>query len=307
MFALLSEGLKAVDWGVETDFMKPIFQRLTSAPDEGFAFKVIRAAGFDCPWHFHDEYELILVQKSSGYRMVGDNLKPLMPGDLVLIGPNLPHIWQNDERGLGGGTRVHAVLIQFEEKLLADWLRLPALTPLRQLLQRAALGVEVTGHTRQRVAELMVEMSKLRGLSRIAQFLLVLDALARSHECRQISSPGFINLNNPFNQARMNVVFRFINEHLDHPVSLPQVAELVHLSAGAFSRFFHVHTGKTFPVFVNELRIGRACRLLVESELGVAEIAEACGFANLSNFNRQFMRLKRLTPRAFRHRVAGTN
>ena len=103
--------------------MKPIFQRLTNAPDEGFAFKVIRAAGFDCPWHFHDEYELILVQKSSGYRMVGDHLKALAPGDLVLIGPNLPHIWQNDERGPGGGTSVHAVLIQFEDKFLGDWLR----------------------------------------------------------------------------------------------------------------------------------------------------------------------------------------
>jgi len=286
--------------------MKPIFQRLTNAPDEGFAFKVIRAAGFDCPWHFHDEYELILVQKSSGYRMVGDNLKALTPGDLVLIGPNLPHIWQNDESG-PGGTPVQAVLIQFEEKFLADWLRLPALASLRQLLKRAALGLEVTGHTRQNVAAMMMGMNKLRGLSRMAQFLSVLDVLARSHECRQISSPGFINLDNPFNQARMNLVFRFINDHLDESISVPQVAELVHLSAGAFSRFFHLHTGKTFPTFVNELRIGRACRLLVETELPVTQIAKTCGFANLSNFNRQFMRLKRLTPRAFRQRVAGTN
>jgi AraC-like DNA-binding protein/quercetin dioxygenase-like cupin family protein len=287
--------------------MKPIFQRLTNAPDEGFAFKVIRAAGFDCPWHFHDEYELILVQKSSGYRMVGDNLKPLAPGDLVFIGPNLPHIWQNDARGLGGGTRVHAVLIQFEEKFLGDWLRLPALAPVCQLLKRTALGLEVTGHTRHHVAEMMVGMSKLRGLSRIAQFLLILDVLARSHECRQISSPGFTNLGNPFNQARMNLVFQFINEHLDQAISLPQVAELVHLSAGAFSRFFHVHTGKAFPAFVNELRIGRACRLLMETELHMTEIAKACGFTNLSNFNRQFLRLKRLTPRAFRHRVVGAS
>ena len=287
--------------------MKPIFQRLTSAPDEGFAFKVIRATGFDCPWHFHDEYELILVQKSSGYRLVGDNLKPLSPGDLVLIGPNLPHIWQNDERGPGGATRVHAVLIQFEEKFLADWLRLPALVSVRQLFKRAALGLEVTGHTRHHVAEMMTGMSKLRGLSRMAEFLRILDVLARSHECRQISSPGFTSVDNPFNQARMNLVFRFINEHLDQPLSLPQIAELVHLSAGAFSRFFRVHTGKTFPVFVNELRVGRACRLLVETELNVTQIALACGFTNLSNFNRQFLRLKRLTPRVFRQRVAGAN
>lgn len=290
-----------------TDRVKPIYQRLTNAPDEGFAHKVIRAAGFDCPWHFHDEYELILVQQSSGYRMVGDDLKPLAPGDLVLIGPNLPHIWQNDERGPGRAKRVHAVLIQFEEKFLTDWLRLPALMSVRQLLNRSLLGIEVTGHTRHHVAGMMTGMSKLRGLSRMAEFLRILDVLARSHECRQISSPGFTSLDNPFNQARMNFVFRHINEHLDQPLSLPQVGELVHLSAGAFSRFFRVHTGKTFPVFVNELRIGRACRLLVETEMNVTEIAHACGFTNLSNFNRQFLRMKGLTPRAFRLRVAVAN
>lgn len=283
--------------------MKPIYQRLISAPDEGFAFKVLRAPGFDCPWHFHDEYELILVRKSGGYRLVGDNLKPLAPGDLVLIGPNLPHIWQNDEHGPGRHTPVDAVLIQFEEKFLGDWLELPAFLPVRQLLRRAALGLEIVGHTRERVSEMMVEMSRLRGLRRIVQFLSILDVLAHSRECRQIASAGFGGVGNPFNQARMNLVFQFINEHLDEPLSLPQLAELVHLSPGAFSRFFHLHTGRTFPAFVNELRVGRACRLLLETELPIGQIARACGFTNLSNFNRQFLRLKRLTPREFRRRV----
>lgn len=284
--------------------MKPIFQRLTGAPEEGFAFKILRAPGFDCPWHFHDEYELILIQQSRGYRMVGDNLKPLSPGDLVLIGPNLPHIWQNDEARPGQPARVQAVLIQFEEKFLGDLLRLPALAPVRDLLKRASLGLEVVGATRQRVGAMMVEMGRRRGLKRIVQFLAILDVLARSHECRQISSPGFASTPNPFNQDRMNRVCQFINERLDQPISLHDIAGLVHLSEGAFSRFFRIHTGKTFPAFVNELRIGRACRLLVEEELNITEVALACGFPNLSNFNRQFLRLKRLTPREFRKRVA---
>ncbi len=283
--------------------MKPIFQRLTGAPEEGFAFKVLRAPGFNCPWHFHDEYELILVQQSRGYRMVGDNLKPLAPGDLVLIGPNLPHIWQNDEGSPGQPARVQAALIQFGEKLLGDLLKLPALAPVRDLLKRAALGLEITGHTRQHVSTMMIEMGKLSGLTRIVQLLAILDVLARSHECRQISSPGFTSAPNPFNQDRMNRVCQFINDRLDQPISLREIAELVHLSEGAFSRFFRVHTGKTFPAFVNELRIGRACRLLVETEMNITEVALACGFPNLSNFNRQFLRLKRLTPREFRKRV----
>lgn len=287
--------------------MKPIFQRLTGAPEEGFAYKVLRAPGFDCPWHFHDEYELILVQQSRGYRMVGDNLKPLSPGDLVLIGPNLPHIWQNDEVSPGKKPRVHVVLIQFEDRFLGGFLKLPALAPVRDLLKRASLGIEVMGATRQRVGAMMVEMRKLRGLTRMVQFLSILDVLARSHECRQISSPGFASTPNPFNQDRMNRVCQFINDRLDQPISLREMAELVHLSEGAFSRFFRIHTGKTFPAFVNELRIGRACRLLVETEMNITEAALACGFPNLSNFNRQFLRLKRLTPREFRRRVTSAD
>jgi AraC-like DNA-binding protein len=199
---------------------------------------------------------------------------------------------------------VKAFLIQFEECFLGYLLRLPALSSVRDLLKRAALGLEVTGHTRQRVAEMMVEMSKLRGLSRVVQFLAILDVLAHSHECRQVSSAGFTSTPDPFNQERMNRVCQFINERMDKPFGLRDAAEVVHLSEGAFSRFFRMHTGKTFPCFVNELRIGRACRLLVESELNVTEVALACGFANLSNFNRQFLRLKGLTPREFRKRVA---
>lgn len=283
--------------------MKPIFQRLTGAPDEGFAYKVLRAPGFDCPWHFHDEYELILVQRSRGYRMVGDNLKPLTPGDLVLIGPNLPHTWQNEEGRRGATAGVRAVLIQFETRFLGELLRLPALSPVRNLLKRATLGLEITGDTRQRVSALMVEMDKQRGLARIVQFLAILDLLACSRECRRIASPGFAATPNPFNQERMNRVCQFINERIERPISLGDVAGLIHLSEGAFSRFFRIHTGKTFPVFVNELRIGRACRMLVETELNITEIALACGFPNLSNFNRQFLRLKHLTPREFRKRV----
>ena len=76
-------------------------------------------------------------------------------------------------------------------------------------------------------------------------------------------------------------------------------------SEGAFSRFFREHSGRTFPEFVNQLRIGRACRLLAESEMKITEIALSSGFSNLSNFNRQFLALKAMTPRAFRRQVSG--
>ena len=220
--------------------MKPVFQKLTSSPDEGFAFKVVRGHSFDCPWHFHSEFELIFIVKSGGYRMLGDHLAPLCPGDLVLVGPNLPHIYQNDEAAPGRVPPVHAVLIQFEEAWLGEgWLRLPALGPVRRLLKRSALGLHITGATRDRVAAMMREMAGLNGLRRIIRFLDILDTLAASRECRRLASAGFTAEGNPFDQERMNRVCQFIHERLDQTLCLPDLARLVHLS-GALSAAFSV-------------------------------------------------------------------
>jgi AraC-like DNA-binding protein len=280
--------------------MKPVFQKLTNSPDEGFACKVIRGRSFDCPWHFHEEFELILVIQSGGYRMLADHLAPLRPGDLVLVGPSLPHLYQNDEGSQGRAPRIHAVLIQFEENCLGgELMRLPALAPVRRLFRRADLGLHFTGATCDRVARLMQEIAGMDGLRRIIQFLSILEALAWSVEARTLASRGFVTERNPFDQERMNRVCQFIHERLDQPIFLPELARLAHLSEGAFSRFFHSHTGKTFPEFINELRVGRACRLLAEDDLNMTEVAFACGFSNLSNFNRQFKRIKQTTPREF--------
>jgi AraC-like DNA-binding protein len=282
--------------------MKPIFQRLTTEPDEGFVFKALRGAGFDCPWHSHAEYELILVLSGSGYRIVGDNITPLGLGDLVFVGPGLPHIWQ-EEQG-PGAPLVHALLIQFREGCLGQaLLALPALEPVRRLFTRAGRGLEVSGATRKKVTTLMMAMTRTAGLERIVQFLQVLDLLANSSDCHPIASPDFSANPQSYDQARMDRVFQFLTNRLAVELRLAEAARLVHLSEGAFSRFFRLHTGKTFPRFVNELRVGRACRLLTESEKNVTQVALECGFTNLSNFNRQFLRLKGLSPRTFRRQI----
>jgi AraC-like DNA-binding protein len=279
--------------------MKPVFQRLTTEPEEGFAFKEFRSAGFGCPWHTHPEYELILVIQGHGYRIVGDNFSRLSNGDLVLVGPGLPHIWQNTPAKNGGS--VHCLLVQFEDEWLGErLLRLPAMEPVRRLLHRASRGLRVGGKTHSRVAGLMKQMTQVKGMDRFLIFLEVLVALAGSEDCEPIASPGFAANTTHFDQERMDRVFQFLNRQLDRTIRLSEAARIVHLSEGAFSRFFRTHAGKTFPQFVNELRIGRACHLLMEEDLNITEIAYRCGFTNLSNFNRQFRKLKSLSPHEFR-------
>jgi AraC-like DNA-binding protein len=280
--------------------MKPIFQRLTTEPEEGFTFKDIRSSGFDCPWHVHPEYEVILVLQGHGYRIVGDNISRLSAGDLVMVGPGLPHIWK-DEPPVGGRATVHFLLIQFEDKCLGDGLlRLPAMEPVRRLLHRAGRGLHVVGKTHDKTTELMKHMAGLQGMDRVLQLLQILVRLAGSEDCEPIASPGFGANASPFDQERMDRVFQFLNSKIGEPLRLSEAARIINLSEGAFSRFFRMHTGKTFPEFVNELRIGRACSLLREHNLNITEVAYECGFTNLSNFNRQFLRLKGTSPREFR-------
>jgi AraC-like DNA-binding protein len=282
--------------------MKLIFQTLTTGSEEGFAFKTMRTRQFECPWHFHPEYELILTLHCPGYRMVGDNITPLRRGDLVLIGARLPHIWQHDPHG--SAAPVHILLAQFDENFLGEsCMKLPAMAAVRQLFRRAAVGLQFTGRTRDRVENLMHAMAHTTGLRRLVLFLTALEAMASSRESRSIASAGFATEINPFNQERMAGLLKYINDHIDEPIRLSEVAKMAHMSEGAFSRFFQRHTARTFPAFVNELRVGRACRLLAETEQSITNISLACGFANLSNFNRQFLRLKRATPSEFRRRL----
>ena len=282
--------------------MKPIFQRLTAEPEEGFIFKALRSSGFDCPWHAHPEYELILVLEGSGYRIVGDNMTSLGPGDTVFVGPGLPHIWQ-EETG-DHPRQVRTLLIQFEEKFLSEGLlRLPAMEPVRRLFLNSRRGLHVVGATRKRVSAMMNEMNRSHGLERLLLFLQILGVMATSHECHPIASPNFAANLELYDQERMERVFQFLTGRLEQELRLSEVAQLVHLSEGAFSRFFRTHTGKTFPEFVNELRIGRACRLLTESEKNITEVAFECGFTNLSNFNRQFLRFKAVSPREYRKQM----
>jgi AraC-like DNA-binding protein/quercetin dioxygenase-like cupin family protein len=281
--------------------MKPVFQRLTAEPEEGFAFKAVRSSGFNCPWHFHPEFELISVLQGCGYRIVGDSISRLGAGDLVLVGPGLPHIWQQEPES-GEPESVHFLLIQFEDKFLAEGLlRLPAMEPVQRLLHRAARGLHIVGQTQHDVGALMQGMASERGMERVVRFLEILTLLAASEDCEPIASAGFGAGTSLFDQDRMDRVFQFLNTRVSDSVRLSQAAQLVGLSEGAFSRFFRSHTGKTFPAFVNELRIGRACHLLMEEDLNITEIAFQCGFTNLSNFNRQFLRLKGLSPRQFRY------
>ncbi len=284
--------------------MKPVFEKVPKRQWESFHCEVVRGPDYGTRWHFHPEYQLTLAVQSSGHRVVGDNIGTLADGDLVLLGANLPHVWHQD-----AGTRarqVHAIIVRFDETFLGrDFFTLPEVEPVRRLLQRAARGLEVRGSTRTAVTAHMLRIAQGEGLSRVIELLSILDALARSTELRTLATAGYEPKLESADQGRMERVVDFIHSHLTEEIDRERLARLAHLSLGAFSRFFHSRTGKTVPEYINEVRIGRACRMLAEDAGNITDIAMDCGYRNLANFNRRFREVVGTTPSAYRQKFRG--
>lgn len=284
--------------------MKPVFEQTPHTQGESFHCEVVRGTSYRAAWHFHPEYQLTLVIKSSGHRLVGDTITPLRPGDLVLVGSNLPHVWQQDPAfRRSASPPVHAVIVRFLETFAGrDFVQIPEMESVRRLLRRSARGLQVTGATRTVVAEKILQLPKIGGLDRISVLLSILNTLAKSKELKHIASEGFLPVLNNSDQGRMQRVCHYINTHLSETIERAQVAREAHLSEGACSRFFKLRTGKTLPQYINELRVGRACRQLSEGDGKITDIALECGFTNLANFNRRFRETTGLTPRDYRRR-----
>ncbi len=282
--------------------MKPVFEKTPHSQWESFHCEVVVGDSYNAAWHFHPEYQITLVIRSCGYRLVGDNIAPLHSGDLVLVGSNLPHVWQQEAITRSKpGHAVHAVIVRFLETFAGrDFLEIPEMKPVRRLLHRSMRGLQMSGATRDAVADKMRRLPDSSGLERVSGLLSILHTLAASEDLQPIASAGFVPVLNGSDEGRMQRVCDYINSHLAEDIERPAVAREAHLSEGAFSRFFRLRTGKTLPQYVNELRVGRACRFLAEDESKVTDIALDCGFANLANFNRRFVEITGVTPRDYR-------
>ena len=289
--------------------MKASLFRVT--PTEQASFRCVRVheKKLGVPWHFHPEYQLTLVMAGSGQRIVGDSIAPVVPGDLTLLGPNVPHAWDVDhviERQRGGAAkqqrnRVDAVVVPFRAEFLGtEFWGVPETASVVRLLSTASRGLEFSAKARQRVAPDIVNLLRLKGLQRLLGLVAVLDRLARDGRGVPICSAEYVPDLDADDRDRLLPVVRAIHEHLSKPLRRGQLASLAGISERTFSRYFRQKMGKTLPQFVNELRVGRARRLLAESDLAVTQIAAECGFRNLSNFNSQFREIAGVTPMQYR-------
>lgn len=282
--------------------MKPVLDFLVKTSDESFVTRLFDYNYFPTPWHFHPEYELVLVLESQGKRIIGDRVTEFGPGDLALLGPNLPHLYRNhpDYYNAESGLRARSIVIHFDEGSFGEgFFTLPESQKLQKLLYKSMQGIEIKGDDNVRVSRMLMDIIGLNGLQRWLKLLEILDTLAESRSL-QVVNDLIVNGKNGAESERMRKVVDHVYQNFTEEISITTVAGIANMANNSFSRYFSQRTRQSFTSFVNEIRLNHAAKLLMETQRSVLEISLACGFTNLSNFNYQFKMRYHQSPLNFR-------
>lgn len=279
---------------------RPQLEFIPTGPSRAMIFKIDQDIW--PVYHYHPEYDILLSLKDHGGEFLsGDHIGRLQRGTLIMNGPNIPHALHSGKPDESDWGRPSLAVIQFSrESLGGDLLRKHELQPVREFLDEARFGFEFFGGTAEEAAGLILAMEHQSSFERFVQLLRLLHLFAGSEEKRALASPAYSPSLKAQDISRLDEVLGFLRRNKTEAVTLEEAATVAKMSPKSFCRFFKANTGKTLVEYLHELRIGEACRLLLETDKTVSEIAFECGFNNLSNFNRRFRELKHLTPREYR-------
>lgn len=251
---------------------------------------------FSYPIHSHPEYEINLVMNTSGTRVIGDNEEEFNGLDLVMTGPNIPHVWKSESE------TNHVITIQFSSDLLADQIvSKRVFMPIRQLLIDSIQGLHFYGTDAEMIRDEILELLHMQGFQTATKFFSILCSMATATKRKLVSnmyeSEILINISK---SRRITKACKYIEENISQKISLSDVAMLVNMSESAFSHFFKKKTGISFITHVNNLRVAKACDMLINTSSSASEICYDCGFNNKSNFIRIFTKKKQMTPIEYR-------
>ena len=286
--------------------MKPILVRRRDSLSSSIEFDGTEYDYFYNPLHYHPEFELTLIVKSFGQRRIGDSIENFNEGDLVLVGNNLPHVWKNDDIFFKKNTemKAQAICVKFLPDFGgSDFLEKPEMAAIKTVLsEKAPMGIKLHGNLRKKVEEIMLELPELDETERFIQLLQILNLISKSTEYKLLASLSYQNENHK-NTHRINIILDYIMEHYDEDLNLEKIAALINMNKNAFCRFFKKGTKKSLFTVINEVRIGKACQHLTETEMNVLQTCYACGFNNISNFNKVFKKVTGTSPTAYRKKM----
>lgn len=283
--------------------MKPQLLKIALQPSQSFSVRNDSVPYFFNALHFHPEIELVHIEEGSGTQYVGNHLQLFKSGDMVLTGSNLPHLWKCDDVYFipQSTLRAKATVIHFlPEAFGLDFFEMPEHKIIKQLFQKAKLGLTIEGETKIVISKFMQELLALKGPTSIIKLLQILDVLSKSKDCILLNGEDSLIIQTEKESERMNSILHYLFENFSKPITLECISKEAKLSPNAFCRYFKQRTNKTFGAFLTELRINYACKLIVETDKAIGDVCYDSGFNNFSNFNRYFKELKGIPPLEFR-------
>ena len=283
--------------------MKSALQKSPIPNSHAFIAKILRQPNFDPIWHFHPEYQLFLVLKGSGTRFIGDHVKHYKEGDITFTGPNLPHMWRSDNEGMRveKNSWSEGIVVYFHEDFIgSSLLQKEEMIKLRQLFQKSLRGLDITGKTANSIRIMMNKLIHLEGMDSVLELFKILNGLSITTETTLLASPGYTNSLKEGDTERMNDVHAYVMKNFKGKIALGTVASLANMTPTSFSRYFKIHANKTFFEFLSEIRIGYACKLLIEDKMNIGQACYDSGFQTLSNFNKQFKTITKRTPMSYK-------
>lgn len=284
--------------------MKPIYlQKNTQSGEESFFVRYAEVPHTYNQFHYHKEYELLYNIQNSGTRFVGDSVHRFESGDLVLVGPNIPHYWHSDDNYFQGDSSITAkvVLIQFVKNFMGEYfLELPEMYAIKDLLMRAEQGIQIKGNAALAIGKKIIALTKLRGRKRLQQMIEILCLMGEAPEYKLLASKGFCAAYNSVNNEKISQIFNYMVQNHNKDLRFQEIADFANMNPSAFCRYFKKTTSKTFTQVLNEIRIGFACKMLINTNESISEVGYSSGYMNIPYFNRQFKEIKKVTPVQYR-------
>lgn len=282
--------------------MKPLYQDLPFPIDSHIHYYIEDLPHFIVPWHYHPAIEIMYITRGIGTRFVGDCIEQYEEGDVCMIGPNLPHEWRNDDVYFDkeSGLRATCICLFFKREIFdPNFIRLPEMNNIRDLIERSRRGLKFTGNSKLEITRFIRSSVNDVGVRKVTNLLTLLELMATSTEYELLASVGFTNSVNSEDFERFNKVYKFLVKNFATSIRLEEVSTLVGLTPTAFCRYFKERTKKTFVEYLNEMRIGYSKKLLLENKMKISTISGEVGFPNLSNFISQFKKVTGMSPSQF--------
>lgn len=275
--------------------MKAQLLKISNKIEQSFSIRHDIVPVYHNKWHYHPEIEIIYIRKGKGTYIIGDRIAPFEANDIFILGTNLPHLFRyedNDQDNYSDAYVIHCLPTFFSE----DFLKHPEMKVVKEAIYKSLRGIQIHFNDPLKANLLFQHLFESEGFYRIISFFNILAELCKIEHKALLTSIGFSHSYDAIDSERLNNIYQYVLGNFDKEITLDEISSIANLSVNSFCRYFKTKTNKTFSNFLLEIRIGHACKLLLETDLNISQVCYESGFNNLSNFNRYFKKFTHKTP-----------